>query len=135
MKISVLMEWREKFKTVDGTPQIKVVAKDFRNEFDLWKLKGHQIYELLRDCEDFVQLLRDVEVNNDPACDAAAPELLEACRHALFTLEHAHSVADDWYASANSGIQEALNDMLPGEDDHCATSKLRAAISKAEGKQ
>ena len=60
---------------------------------------------------------------------------VEACKHALFELEHAHSVADDWYPSADGATQEALNDMIPAEDDHSTTSKLRTAISKAEGKQ
>ena len=59
MTIAELNLWREKFKDVDGAPQMKIVAKEFRNEFDLWKLKGHQIYSLLRDGEDFFQLLKD----------------------------------------------------------------------------
>lgn len=62
MKLSIteLAEWREKFDKTGDTPQMKAVAKDFRNEFDLWKLKGHQIYELLRDHEEFFQLLKEV---------------------------------------------------------------------------
>ena len=60
MTIHELAKWRKKFKKVDGTPQMKIVAKDFRNEFDLWKLKGHQIYDLLRNSEEFFQLLREV---------------------------------------------------------------------------
>ena len=61
MTIAELNLWREKFKDVDGAPhRMKSVARDFRNEFDLWRLKGHQIYSLLRDGEDFFQLLKDV---------------------------------------------------------------------------
>lgn len=61
MTISELAGWREKFKDVDGaSPQMKQVAKGFRNEFDLWGLKGHQLYSLLRDSEEFFQLLREV---------------------------------------------------------------------------
>ncbi len=54
-----LAEWREKFKAVDGTPQMKSIAKAFRNDFNLWRLKGHQIYALLRENEEFFQLLKD----------------------------------------------------------------------------
>ena len=61
MTIAELNLWREKFKVIDGAPhRMKPFAKEFRNEFDLWGLKGHQIYSLLRDGEDFFQLLKDV---------------------------------------------------------------------------
>jgi hypothetical protein len=72
---------------------------------------------------------------DDPVYDAA-PELLEACKAALFVLEHAHSVADDCYDQVSGAMQEILNDMLPAEDDNTGvTNKLRAAIAKAEGEQ
>ena len=60
MSMAALAEWREKFDKTGDTPQMKTVAKAFRNEFDLWQLKGHQIYELLRDQEEFFQLLKEV---------------------------------------------------------------------------
>ena len=112
-------------------PWVKISQDRLWNE--IVSSTNHQIV-LVQNNSAFGKVPAD-ETEGNAALIATAPELLEACRHALRTLEHAHSVADDWYASANSGIQEALNDMLPGEDDHCATSKLRAAISKAEGKQ
>ena len=64
LTITELAEWREKFQAVDGTPQMKVFAKSFRNEFDLWKLKDHQIYELLRESDEFFQLLKEA-INDD----------------------------------------------------------------------
>ena len=62
LTITGLAEWREKFGKTDGTGQMKSTARDFRNEFDLWKLKGHQIYELLRESDEsdeFFQLLKE----------------------------------------------------------------------------
>ena len=60
MTMLELADWREKFKVVDGTPQMKTVAKVFQNEFDLQKLKGYQVYALLRDNDTFFNLLKSV---------------------------------------------------------------------------
>jgi hypothetical protein len=52
-----LIAWRKKFRKVDGTNKMKLVAFDFQQAMNLQHLKGHQIYSLLRDGEQFIQLL------------------------------------------------------------------------------
>ena len=73
----------------------------------------------------------DPEVDANAALVAAAPELLEACKAALFELEHARSVADAVYDGCDAAAQDMLNDMLP-EEPNSKILALRAAIAKAE---
>lgn len=60
MTILELAEWRARFKQVDGTPEMKAVAKAFQNKFNLQELKGYQVYALLRDNDTFFNLLKSV---------------------------------------------------------------------------
>jgi hypothetical protein len=57
LTITELGEWRDKFAIVDGTMDMKTLANEFEEKFDLGTLKGFEIYHLLRGSEAFFQLL------------------------------------------------------------------------------
>lgn len=48
MNLKQLMEWRDRFGEVDGTPQMKVVASQFKAKLRNYDVKGWEVYELLR---------------------------------------------------------------------------------------
>ena len=70
MDLTELIKWRKEFKKVDGTPQMKLVACDFRDTMNLYHLKGAQIFDLLRSQEVgmAMKLLQAAEqcVESDP---------------------------------------------------------------------
>lgn len=60
VSIREYLEWRRKYKTIAKTGTIlecKLAAQAFRDHFDLGHLKGWQIFALLGDAEDFIELL------------------------------------------------------------------------------
>ncbi len=47
MRLTQLMEWRDRFSEVDGTMQMKNIARQFKDRLRNQGIKGWEVYELL----------------------------------------------------------------------------------------
>ena len=59
MRIAELRIWRDRFKRAETIREMKAVGRDFKEKFSP-PIQDHEILTVLRDHEEFFQLLSEV---------------------------------------------------------------------------